>query len=502
MAKNTRKWINPILKLLPDNHIDRIALLFTFFVFILYVSTMSMSLDDEDCAHFALGLNDYDLQKHQPHVPGFPVYMAMGMAVNFFIQNPLLSLTFLSALFGALGVLVFYWLAKHATGRTTGLAAAMVLAFTPLYWLNSLKAMTDMFGLFFVLLALFFLYRYMEGSNGRDLLIGALIGGLSTGVRIHSFFILLPVLLFVLATVGKDKSEKNGFKSIMIFFLGIALWLLPVMMVTGAPEYMDCAQKQFNYRIGREDLSILGVDNGMGFHGERFGEYTTNFVYAGYGINLWDNDMVGYLLVLFIVGFIYFSLCKIKGIRDKRTLLFLLLSVIIYLPVIYILLPAFNPRYLLILTPLLSLLFAKTVVESKSLDNVKKSVIIIVFIGLLSANSIPAAIELHTTPSAPVQLAEFIQYNHTGSVVASNMWLFKFFDYYGVDAKRLVSFNCNKIVDALSENQTVFGMVTPENCNNVVIGKTHLFFRNQMLHMKRHSLVLHEYKLARLAEKP
>ena len=36
------------------------------------------ALEDIDSINFALGLHDYDPAQHQPHPPGYPVYMALG----------------------------------------------------------------------------------------------------------------------------------------------------------------------------------------------------------------------------------------------------------------------------------------------------------------------------------------------------------------------------------------------------------------------------------------
>src|SRR5262245_29042150 len=39
------------------------------------------SLEDIDSINFALGLRDFDPAQHQPHPPGYPVYIAVGRGV-------------------------------------------------------------------------------------------------------------------------------------------------------------------------------------------------------------------------------------------------------------------------------------------------------------------------------------------------------------------------------------------------------------------------------------
>ena len=39
---------------------------------------LAPSLEDIDSINFALGLRDFDVAQHQPHPPGYPVYIALG----------------------------------------------------------------------------------------------------------------------------------------------------------------------------------------------------------------------------------------------------------------------------------------------------------------------------------------------------------------------------------------------------------------------------------------
>src|SRR5262245_29539636 len=39
---------------------------------------LAPSLEDIDSINFALGLRDFDVARHQPHPPGYPVYTALG----------------------------------------------------------------------------------------------------------------------------------------------------------------------------------------------------------------------------------------------------------------------------------------------------------------------------------------------------------------------------------------------------------------------------------------
>ena len=46
-----------------------------------HVPFLATSLEDIDSVNFALGVRDFDVAKHRPHPPGYPVYIALGKIV-------------------------------------------------------------------------------------------------------------------------------------------------------------------------------------------------------------------------------------------------------------------------------------------------------------------------------------------------------------------------------------------------------------------------------------
>ena len=67
----------------------------------LFAFTRSHWLDDWDSVNFALGLDDFDVVKHQPHPPGYPIYIAAGKLVYRLIADHAAALTLVSVLAGA-----------------------------------------------------------------------------------------------------------------------------------------------------------------------------------------------------------------------------------------------------------------------------------------------------------------------------------------------------------------------------------------------------------------
>ena len=48
----------------------------------LHVPYTARSLEDVDSINFALGVRDFDVAEHQPHPPGYPVFILAAKIVN------------------------------------------------------------------------------------------------------------------------------------------------------------------------------------------------------------------------------------------------------------------------------------------------------------------------------------------------------------------------------------------------------------------------------------
>src|SRR5437667_9436710 len=72
------------------------AVIFFCVGLVLYVPTRSGRAYWYDCAQSALAVEEYDLVKSQPHVPGYLLYIMTARAVNQFVGDPFRSLIWIS----------------------------------------------------------------------------------------------------------------------------------------------------------------------------------------------------------------------------------------------------------------------------------------------------------------------------------------------------------------------------------------------------------------------
>src|SRR4029079_19585558 len=65
-----------------------------------HLPLLPRTLDDVDAMNFALGLRLFDPAHHQPHPPGYPIFMLLGKMSLAFVHNEAVALAFWGAVAG------------------------------------------------------------------------------------------------------------------------------------------------------------------------------------------------------------------------------------------------------------------------------------------------------------------------------------------------------------------------------------------------------------------
>ena len=225
----------------------------------LFALTRSHWLDDWDSVNFAFALDDFDVTRHRPHPPGYPLYIAAGKLARFFIADHAAALTLVSALAGAAVASMFYLLDRRHVDWSVALCATLIMALSPLFWLQSGLALTDMFGMVFVLAFLLVeggSPRTPQGDLARRVACGV-IAGLSLGARPHITLLILAYWC-VRGTWSRSVEIMHGLTAALSFALGAAAWLIPASLATGGMQtYLHATIGQFEWRFGKPNISVL-----------------------------------------------------------------------------------------------------------------------------------------------------------------------------------------------------------------------------------------------------
>ena len=121
------------------------AVLLFLAAFALYFFTHSPALDDIDAVQFAMGVRSFDLWHHQPHPPGYPLFIFFGwLGTKLFHATPESSLYFASAFGGALFIAAWFSIIRVQFSERLAWWVASCLLITPVVWMTATKALTDM----------------------------------------------------------------------------------------------------------------------------------------------------------------------------------------------------------------------------------------------------------------------------------------------------------------------------------------------------------------------
>lgn len=207
-----------------------------------------------DAVQFALALREYDVVKHQPHPPGYVLYVALARAVNAVTADAAVTLTGLALAASAVTVFLVYRLAWTLYGRATAVVAATALAASPLFWFYGLLGLsyTTEAALATALAAL--VWRIRSGRPA-DVVWSALALGLAGGVRQSVLVLLFPLWLGM--AWARLRRWPPLLAGLGVLALTIAGWLVPMVWLTGGPgPYLAAGLELFDSTI--RATTVLG----------------------------------------------------------------------------------------------------------------------------------------------------------------------------------------------------------------------------------------------------
>jgi hypothetical protein len=219
-------------------------LLFSFFLLI-YLFTLCPTVFWWDSGEFIANIAVLGI----PHRPGFPIYVLLGRFFSFLPFFSLaLKINFLSALFSAFSLLIFYFaffeildlffpgMAKKKTPATVSASAfLLVLGFSYSFWIQSVRAEVYSLSILFFALLLFLSLRCLKTSHVKYIYLFFFLFGLGLGNHHLSLLSTIPALFFLLWSLSAVRNPSFAINlekfilSALFFLLGLSIYLfLPI----------------------------------------------------------------------------------------------------------------------------------------------------------------------------------------------------------------------------------------------------------------------------------
>jgi hypothetical protein len=196
------------------------------------IAFRSHYLYDIDSVNFALGMRRFDPSVHQPHPPGYFLYVLLGRAANLLFHDANAALVAISIAAGCGALYTIYALAYNWFGRSAAVFAGLIFAFSPLAWFHGTVALTYGVEQFFSGLAGYFLWRVYGGAE-RFIVPAALTVGVGAGFRPSFLLFLGPLMLFPVAFAPGRLSRARLLGGAAVLGLTLAAWFVPMVSASG-----------------------------------------------------------------------------------------------------------------------------------------------------------------------------------------------------------------------------------------------------------------------------
>lgn len=186
-------------------------------------------LYDIDSVNFALGMRYFDPSVHQPHPPGYFLYILTGRLAAAAFRDANTALVAISIIASCGTAILICLLTRAWFGRSAAIVAGLMFVFSPLSWFHGTVALIYAVEAFFSALTGYLCWLAYSG-NRAVILPAAFVLGIATGFRPSSFLFLCPVLL-----LAATRTRSQLFAAVLVLVFSLAAWIVPMMLQAGGP---------------------------------------------------------------------------------------------------------------------------------------------------------------------------------------------------------------------------------------------------------------------------
>ncbi len=222
-----------------------------------------------DAVQYILAVREFDLEKHQPHPPGYYLHVKSAALLRSLGLGDADALYVLSLLAGAgLVGLIVWWVAEQS-GPRAGVVAAVLSVFSPLVCQAATDARTYMTGALGASVVGYLSWRIAQGDR-RWLLLSGILLGVTAGFRPTAAMFIAPVWLWAILCAGWRSALTAGVGALF----AVAAWAVPFMVeVGGLSRYLEISG-----RLGELVMEHTPIGGGG------LAALRTNATRVGYGL--------------------------------------------------------------------------------------------------------------------------------------------------------------------------------------------------------------------------
>ena len=207
----------------------------------------SHSLYDLDSVNFALAMARFDPAAHQPHPPGYFLYVCLGRLVNLLFPDPNSALVAIDIAASCGAAWMIYLLTRQWFGQRAAYLSILLFLVSPLCWFHGIVALTYIVEAFFSALIGYLCWRIYTGHRAF-VLPASIVFALAAGFRPSTALLLAPLWLLAIWRVGVIRLWL-AFVAVVAVTLA---WFLPMTAAAGGfHAYFDALTQLWRTVPGR-----------------------------------------------------------------------------------------------------------------------------------------------------------------------------------------------------------------------------------------------------------
>src|SRR5262245_40522442 len=211
-----------------------------------------------DNVNLALSLEKFDPRIHQPQPPGYPFFVALARAVNFFFHDAAKRFLIISVSIRGLCLFMADLLGTCMFSRSGGAIAALLLLVNPVFWYASLDPnggpLRPFLGLFSLLIA-YCCWRCWNGEK-QFALWGAVALGIGSGFRPDLIAFLFP--LWLLSVRRGTKSWRAIVQGLVVLSVIVVVWVGALVVAMGGVSTFMSIMLNYAVDQSKPESVVLG----------------------------------------------------------------------------------------------------------------------------------------------------------------------------------------------------------------------------------------------------
>ncbi len=206
-----------------------------------------------DAVQLSLALQKFSLQQHQPHPPGYILYVFLGKIFNFIFFDANLAYVIISIVATIFTVIVFYYFCSlFFDNKKFAFWLSFILIFNPYFWFFGEVASTYIFDALFSVIFVFLSLLIIKSKKVKYLYWFSFFLACAGGIRESLLLLFLPLWFFVSIFLIKNKSinfKRLGY-SIIIGFSSFLVWFIPLIYLSdGWHNYLSVTNWQLSHAV-------------------------------------------------------------------------------------------------------------------------------------------------------------------------------------------------------------------------------------------------------------